>query len=152
MAKSVPNFHGQKVYNLTSGATLPAWISDRKKTSVWPEGRRDVRVGRTTRRLRALSKDLEEVLRTRRRRRRCCQRQLCSRWRSMEGRGRRVVELGEQLVGNETQLAWMRAILDALEPGRAETDTATSCRDSSLRVAVTMTSSSACTKGSRAVL
>ena len=73
------------------------WVSDRKKTPVWPEGRRDVRVGRTTRRLRALSKDLEEVLRTRRRRRRCCQRQLCSRWRSMEGRGRRVVELGEQL-------------------------------------------------------
>ena len=34
MAKSVPNFHGQKVYNLTSGATLPAWISDRKKREV----------------------------------------------------------------------------------------------------------------------
>ena len=31
MAKSLPNIHGNKVYNLTSGATLPAWISDRKK-------------------------------------------------------------------------------------------------------------------------
>jgi ribosome biogenesis protein ENP2 len=31
MAKRVPNVHGSKVYNLTSGATLPAWISDRKK-------------------------------------------------------------------------------------------------------------------------
>jgi ribosome biogenesis protein ENP2 len=31
MAKRVPNFYGSKVYNLTSGATLPAWISDRKK-------------------------------------------------------------------------------------------------------------------------
>ena len=31
MAKSLPNFHGSKVYNLTSGATLPSWISDRKK-------------------------------------------------------------------------------------------------------------------------
>lgn len=31
MAKRVPNVHGSKVYNLTSGATLPGWISDRKK-------------------------------------------------------------------------------------------------------------------------
>ena len=31
MAKRMANIHGSKVYNLTSGTTLPAWLSDRRK-------------------------------------------------------------------------------------------------------------------------
>ena len=31
MAKRMANIHGSKVYNLTSGTALPAWLSDRRK-------------------------------------------------------------------------------------------------------------------------
>jgi WD40 repeat protein len=31
MAKRLPNIHGSRVYNLTSGATLPSWLSERRK-------------------------------------------------------------------------------------------------------------------------
>ena len=46
MAKRVPNFHGARVYNLTSGATLPSWISDQKKRELAkdPEFRRRIEI------------------------------------------------------------------------------------------------------------